>query len=169
MDSSLTEKLKKIEYFILDIDGVMTDGTIGCLETGEMYRTFHVRDGYAIERAINAGYKFCVITGGNQLGVQKRLEYLKIKDFFMGSGGKNKMNIYLEYINTKKIDEQKVLYMGDDIPDIDIMKREQLLAIAPANATSEILEISDIITTKKGGHGAVREAIEMVMKSQGNW
>jgi 3-deoxy-D-manno-octulosonate 8-phosphate phosphatase (KDO 8-P phosphatase) len=84
------QKLQKITTFVFDIDGVMTDGSVHVLETGEHYRTFYIRDGYALERAIQAGYHICVITGGKHEGVRKRLQNLKIQDVFMGSGGKSK-------------------------------------------------------------------------------
>jgi 3-deoxy-D-manno-octulosonate 8-phosphate phosphatase (KDO 8-P phosphatase) len=166
---NLTEKLKNIKHFIFDVDGVMTDGSLGSLASGEMFRTFNVRDGYAFERAVNAGYRICIITGGNQEGVQKRMEYLKVKDLYMGSGGKSKLSIYEKYIADNKIPETEVIYMGDDIPDWEVMARPQLLAAAPKDSVNEILEVANIITQKKGGKGAVREVIEMVMKAQNKW
>ncbi len=165
----LNERLKQIKHLIFDVDGVMTDGTLGSLASGEMFRTFHVRDGYAFERAVKAGYRICIITGGNQEGVAKRMEYLKIKDLYMGSGGKSKIDIYLKYISENNIAENEVLYMGDDMPDLEVMQREDVLSIAPKDAVDEILAVANYKTTKKGGKGAVREIVEMVMKAQGNW
>jgi 3-deoxy-D-manno-octulosonate 8-phosphate phosphatase (KDO 8-P phosphatase) len=166
---NLIEKLININHFIFDVDGVMTDGSLGSLASGEMFRTFNVRDGYAFERAIKAGYRICIITGGNQEGVQKRMEYLKIKDLYMGSGGKSKLAIYEKYLADNNILESEVLYMGDDIPDWEVMARPALLAAAPKDSVAEILEVANIITQKKGGKGAVREVIEMVMKAQNKW
>lgn len=165
----LNERLKKITNFIFDVDGVMTDGTLGSLASGEMFRTFNVRDGYAFERAVNAGYRICIITGGNQEGVQKRMEYLKIKDLYMGSGGKSKLSIYEKYIAENNISETEIIYMGDDIPDLEVMDKPDLLSTAPKDAVDEILKVANYISTKKGGKGAVREVIEMVMKAQGKW
>jgi 3-deoxy-D-manno-octulosonate 8-phosphate phosphatase (KDO 8-P phosphatase) len=169
LSKEIQKKLQHIKCFVLDVDGVLTDGTIGCLETGEMYRTFNVRDGYAIERATKAGYKFVIITGGSQLGVKKRLEYLKIKDIYMGSGGNSKESIYFTMLTELNITENELLYMGDDIPDYAIMKRPENLSACPADATNEIQSVSDIICIQKGGLGAVREMIELVLKSQNNW
>lgn len=165
----LAVRLKNIQHFIFDVDGVMTDGSLGSLASGEMFRTFNVRDGYAFERAVKAGYRICIITGGNQEGVAKRMEYLKIKDLYMGSGGKSKLSIYENYISENNIPESEVLYMGDDIPDLEVMARPSLLSAAPKDAVAEILAVSDYVSTKKGGKGAVREVIEMVMKAQGKW
>jgi 3-deoxy-D-manno-octulosonate 8-phosphate phosphatase (KDO 8-P phosphatase) len=167
--AELNERLKKITNFIFDVDGVMTDGTLGSLASGEMFRTFHVRDGYAFERAVNAGYRICIITGGNQEGVQKRMEYLKIKDLYMGSGGKSKLSIYEKYISENNISESEIIYMGDDIPDLEVMAKQDLLSASPKDAVEEILKVANYISTKKGGKGAVREVIEMVMKAQGKW
>lgn len=167
--ADLNERFKNITNFIFDVDGVLTDGSLGSLASGEMFRTFNVRDGYAFERAIKAGYRICIITGGNQEGVAKRMEYLKIKDLFMGSGGKSKIDIYEKYISDNKIVENKVIYMGDDIPDLEVMAKPELLSVAPKDAVNEILKVADYITDKKGGKGAVREIIEMVMKAQGKW
>lgn len=165
----LENRLKEITHFIFDVDGVMTDGSIGSLASGEMYRTFNVRDGYAFERALKAGYEICIITGGNQDGVKKRLEYLKVNHIYMGSGGKSKVDIYKKYLADHKVNEQNVLYMGDDIPDLEVMQRETLLSICPADAVEEILQNSKAISTKNGGKGAVREIIEWVMKAQNKW
>jgi 3-deoxy-D-manno-octulosonate 8-phosphate phosphatase (KDO 8-P phosphatase) len=165
----LEQQLKNIKHFIFDVDGVMTNGSIGCLASGEMFRTFHVRDGFAIERAINAGFRICIITGGSQAGVQKRMEYLKIKDLYMGSGGKSKIDIFQKYITENNISEEEILYMGDDLPDIEVMAKSKVLSAAPKDAVDEILAIADYIASKKGGKGAVREVVEMVMKAQSKW
>lgn len=162
-------RLKNITNFIFDVDGVMTDGSLGSLANGEMFRTFNVRDGYACERAYKAGFRICVITGGNQQGVRNRMEYLNIKDIFMGSGGLSKLSIYDKYITENMIQESSILYMGDDIPDLEVMQRPHVFSAAPKDAVNEILEISNYITSKKGGKGAIREVIEMVMKAQGKW
>jgi 3-deoxy-D-manno-octulosonate 8-phosphate phosphatase (KDO 8-P phosphatase) len=162
-------RLKNITNFIFDVDGVLTDGSLGALASGEMFRTFNVRDGYAFERAINAGYRICIITGGNQEGVAKRMEYLRIKDLYMGSGGKSKLSIYENYVTENNIDENTILYMGDDIPDMDVMAKPNVFATAPKDAVTEILKIANYVSKKKGGKGAVREVIELVMKAQGKW
>lgn len=165
----LIQQLKKINHFIFDVDGVLTDGTLGSLASGEMFRTFHVRDGYAFERAVNAGYRICIITGGNQEGVAKRMQYLKIKDLYMGSGGKSKLSIYEKYISENNIQEEEILYMGDDLPDLEVLARPDILSTAPKDAIKEIKKVCKYISTKKGGKGAVREVIEMVMKAQNKW
>ncbi|MEA5140714.1 KdsC family phosphatase [Arcicella rigui] len=160
---------QQITTFVFDIDGVMTDGSVNVLETGEHYRTFHIRDGYALERAVQAGYRICVITGGKHEGVRKRLQNLKIHDVFMGSGGKSKLQIYQDWLNQVQIPENNILYMGDDLPDYEVMIRPELFSTCPADACDEILSISNYISPKNGGKGAVRDVIEQVMRAKGEW
>ena len=160
---------QQITTFVFDIDGVMTDGSVNVLETGEHYRTFHIRDGYALERAVQAGYRICVITGGKHEGVRKRLQNLKIHDVFMGSGGKSKLQIYQDWLNQVQIPENNILYMGDDLPDYEVMIRPELFSTCPAGACDEILSIANYISPKNGGKGAVRDVIEQVMRAKGEW
>jgi len=160
---------QQITTFVFDIDGVMTDGSVNVLETGEHYRTFHIRDGYALERAVQAGYRICVITGGKHEGVRKRLQNLKIHDVFMGSGGKSKLQIYQDWLNQVQIPENNILYMGDDLPDYEVMIRPELFSTCPADACDEILSIANYISPKNGGKGAVRDVIEQVMRAKGEW
>lgn len=160
---------QQITTFVFDIDGVMTDGSVNVLETGEHYRTFNIRDGYALERAVQAGYRICVITGGKHEGVRKRLQNLKIHDVFMGSGGKSKLQIYQDWLNQVQIPENNILYMGDDLPDYEVMIRPALFSTCPADACDEILSIANYISPKNGGKGAVRDVIEQVMRAKGEW
>jgi 3-deoxy-D-manno-octulosonate 8-phosphate phosphatase (KDO 8-P phosphatase) len=163
------EILKKINTFVFDIDGVMTDGNVHVLESGEHYRTFYIRDGYALERAVQAGFRICVITGGKNEGVRKRLQNLKIHDVFMGSGGKSKLEIYQGWLADSGILESTILYMGDDLPDYEVMSRPDLLATCPADACEEILGIANYVSPHNGGRGAVRDVIEQVMREKGEW
>ncbi|GAA4446202.1 HAD-IIIA family hydrolase [Nibrella saemangeumensis] len=163
------DRFKQITTFIFDVDGVLTDGTVNALESGEQYRTFYIRDGYGIEQAIKAGYKVAIISAGNQVGVRKRLEFLKIKDIFMGGPTDQKVNAYIGYLTRDSILEEEVLYMGDDLPDYEILSRKTLLSTCPADAADEIQGVCDYVSPKPGGRGAVRDVIEQVMKAQGKW
>ena len=167
--SQLTERFKRIKTLIFDVDGVLTDGSVNCLASGEMFRTFNIRDGYGIEQAIKAGYKIAIISAGNQDGVRKRLEFLKVKDVFMGGPTDQKINVFLGYKTRDGLNEDEILYMGDDLPDHEIMGRKAVLSCCPADAADEIQAISNYISPKAGGQGAVRDVIEQVMKAQGTW
>ena len=148
------------------MDGVLTDGHVIALASGEQPRTFLVKDGYAIEQAIKAGYRVAIISGGAQEGVRRRLEFLGIKDIFLNV--KLKLPVLEKYLSDNNINPETVLYMGDDIPDIEPMDYVGLSA-CPADAAEDVLTISKYISVKDGGKGAVRDVIEKVMKAQDNW
>ncbi len=156
----------KITTFIFDVDGVMTDGTVHSFADGEHARTFYIKDGYAIEKALQSGYNIIVISGGFEKGVHNRLTFLGIKDIFLGV--KDKLTLFDEYKKEKNLDEDQILYMGDDIPDYKMLKRVGL-PTCPNDAANDIREICKYISPFNGGRGAVRDVIEKVMKSQGKW
>ena len=158
-----------IKAFVFDVDGVMTDGQVHVLETGEHYRSFFIRDGYAIEKAREAEYSLCVISGGGHLGVKKRLENLKFQDIYMSLGGRDKLSTYLSWLEKIGISEDQVLYMGDDTPDLKILKRPKLLSTCPADAIPELHQVVKYVSPFNGGRGAVRDVIEKVLKLQGKW
>jgi 3-deoxy-D-manno-octulosonate 8-phosphate phosphatase (KDO 8-P phosphatase) len=161
-----SEKLKSIDTFVLDVDGVLTDGSVLALASGEQVRTFLVKDGYAIEKALAASFNVCIITGGFQEGVKKRLEFLGITDIFMGV--KNKVEVFYKYLNDNNITSENTLYMGDDLPDYDVMMLCGLRA-CPSDAAADILAISDYVSPKAGGKGAVRDVLEATLKAQNKW
>ncbi|CAG5008802.1 3-deoxy-D-manno-octulosonate 8-phosphate phosphatase KdsC [Dyadobacter sp. CECT 9275] len=168
MDLSTTERFKRIKTFIFDIDGVMTDGSVIALESGEQPRIFNVRDGYGINRAIRMGYGVAIISAQNQVGVRKRLEYLGVSDIFIGTSPDGKLPVYKKYIAEKNLNEDEIVFMGDDLPDYEVM-RTGVMGACPADSADEILALADYISPKTGGHGAVRDLIEQVMKAQGKW
>jgi 3-deoxy-D-manno-octulosonate 8-phosphate phosphatase (KDO 8-P phosphatase) len=160
------DKLAHIKCFIFDVDGVLTDGKVLALESGEQARSFLVKDGYAIERALLAGYVIAIISGGNQIGVHKRLSFLKIKHIHLGV--KNKVTIFQQLCAAQNILPENVLYMGDDWPDHEVMQIAGL-PCCPADAVQEIKSISQYVSDKNGGAGCVRDVIEKVMKVQKTW
>jgi 3-deoxy-D-manno-octulosonate 8-phosphate phosphatase (KDO 8-P phosphatase) len=156
----------KITTFIFDVDGVLTDGTVHSFADGEHSRTFFIKDGYAMEKAMQSGYNIIIITGGFEKGVENRLKFLGVKDIFLGV--KNKLEVYNNYKKEKHINEDQILYMGDDIPDYKMLKLVGL-PTCPNDAANDIKEICKYISPFNGGRGAVRDVIEKVMKSQGKW
>lgn len=160
------EQLKHINTFIFDYDGVLTDGTVYPSADGEMMRSANVKDGYALQLAVKKGYNVAIISGGKSTSMTKRLEALNIKDVFLGV--ENKMEVFHIYMKENGLRNEQVLYMGDDIPDYHIMK-EVGVATCPEDAVEEIKSISDYISHKGGGKGAVRDIVEQVMKIQGKW
>ncbi|MGB1269255.1 MAG: KdsC family phosphatase [Flavobacteriaceae bacterium] len=166
MATSYKQLMNNITTFIFDVDGVLTDGTIMVTTNGEMYRNMSIKDGYALKAAVLAGYNVCIISGGSNEGVRKRLEGLGITDIYLGAH--QKMLQFEEYCIAKNINPDQVLYMGDDIPDFPVMQ-EVGLAACPQDAAPEIKDISEYISPIKGGKGCGRDVIEQVMRVQGKW
>ncbi len=166
MEKSYKEHLNKINTFVFDVDGVLTDGTIQVSTNGELLRTMNMKDGYALKMAKNAGYTVCIISGGKNEGVRTRLRNLGITDIFLGVD--DKVEQMDEFFDLYEINPDEVLYMGDDIPDYYPMKLVGL-PCCPQDAAPEVKEVSLYISHKNGGHGCVRDIIEQVMKVQGKW
>jgi 3-deoxy-D-manno-octulosonate 8-phosphate phosphatase (KDO 8-P phosphatase) len=166
MAKSYKEIMNDITTFILDVDGVLTDSSVHITSTGEMLRVMNIRDGFAMKAALESGYNVCIISGGNNEGVRIRLRNLGITDIYLGSP--DKVETFKEYCEIYQIKPEQVLYMGDDIPDYHVM---QLVGLptCPQDSSPEIKAISNYISHKNGGKGAVRDVIEQVMKVQGKW
>lgn len=159
--------LHKINTLVFDIDGVFTDGSVIALESGEQARMFDTKDGYAVSQAVKQGFNVVIISGGNQVGVKKRLEYLGVKDIYLGVGSKSE--VIDQYIQAKGLQEENIIYMGDDIPDHCIMSRPGIFAACPSDAVREIKEVSQYISPAPGGKGAVRDVTEQVLKAHNKW
>ena len=165
-EKSYKEYLNHITTFIFDVDGVLTDGTIIVTTSGELLRKMNIKDGFALKTAVDHNYNICIISGGSNEGVKLRLEGLGIKDIYLGTH--NKVKHLDEFLKKYNIKYENVLYMGDDIPDLEVMKMAGL-PCCPQDAVAEIKTISKYISHKKGGEGAVRDVIEQVLKVQGKW
>jgi 3-deoxy-D-manno-octulosonate 8-phosphate phosphatase (KDO 8-P phosphatase) len=166
--SFINYDFKKITTFIFDVDGVLTDGSVLALESGEQARIFYIRDGYGIEKALEAGYKVAIISGGNQVGVRKRLEFLKVPYIYLGVATNRKLEVFEKFVQENGLIVEEILYMGDDMPDFEVMKTG-VLATCPEDASHDIQAIVHFISRFKGGKGAVRDVIEQVMKAQNTW
>jgi 3-deoxy-D-manno-octulosonate 8-phosphate phosphatase (KDO 8-P phosphatase) len=164
--SNYKAQLKKISTFVFDYDGVLTEGTIIMTEHGEALRISNIKDGYAMQLAIKKGYRIAVISGAKSKSIAHRLEALRITDVFLGIG--NKLEVFHAYLKKTGITPAEVLFMGDDIPDYQIMT-EVGMPTCPADAAEEIKELAAYISHIPGGKGCVRDVIEQVMKVQGKW
>ncbi|HEY8783719.1 MAG TPA: 3-deoxy-D-manno-octulosonate 8-phosphate phosphatase [Mucilaginibacter sp.] len=163
---SFLNKLKNITTFIFDIDGVLTDGSVFVSEDGVQSRAFNIKDGYALQLAVKCGYNVCAVSGSRSKSALHRLNSLGIKDVYMGIHTKTeKIKIYLE---EKSIIHENVLYMGDDIPELEAM-RQVGLPVCPADAVEEIKAISLYVSPFAGGKGCARDVIEKVLKIQDKW
>lgn len=166
MKKSYKEYLKDITTFVFDVDGVFTDGTLLITSEGDMLRKMSVKDGYALKTAIQKGYKVCIITGGTNEGVKKRLEGLGVSTIYLGAHHKEEP--LREFIEKNNIDLKNVLYMGDDMPDIPPMKLVGI-ATCPQDAVPEVKAVAKYISHRNGGDACVRDVIEQVLKVKGDW
>ncbi|SDS63732.1 3-deoxy-D-manno-octulosonate 8-phosphate phosphatase (KDO 8-P phosphatase) [Gillisia sp. Hel1_33_143] len=166
MEKNYKEYLNHIDTFIFDVDGVLTDGTIQISTEGELLRSMNIKDGYALKTAVKEGFTVCIISGGKNEGVRKRLRDLGITDIYLGV--QDKVEVLDEFIDVYNLNKDNVLYMGDDIPDLHVMKLIGM-PCCPQDAAPEVKEISRYVSHKKGGKGCVRDVIEQVLKVQGKW
>ncbi|MEM9889022.1 MAG: HAD-IIIA family hydrolase [Bacteroidota bacterium] len=160
------EVFNSIHTFIFDVDGVLTNSQMLITEKGEMLRSMNTRDGYAMKSAIDAGYELAIITGGRSKGVIDRLKALGVVHIY--TGVRHKIKVYEELIEIWQSDENGILYMGDDVPDWEVMAKVGLPA-CPSDAAPEIQQIAKYISPQNGGQGCVRDVIERVMRVQGKW
>ncbi len=166
LDNSYKKKLNHITCFIFDIDGVLTDGKVYITTTGDLMRSMHTKDGFAIKTALKKGYRVAIISGARDHNVITRLQYLGIEDIFINV--ENKLPVYENYILENNLKPSEVLYMGDDIPDIPVLQKVGLSA-APRDAVQEVLDTVDYISLKNGGETCVRDVIEQVLRVQEKW
>ena len=159
-------KLTRVKAFIFDVDGVLTDGSVTLMPDGDQLRVMNIKDGYALQLAVKKGYKVAIISGGKSEMVRKRLNGLGITDVHLGAH--TKIDTYKEYIEIHNLNPEEILYMGDDLPDYEVMQRIGV-PTCPNDAAQEIKEISIYVSDKPGGKGCVRDVIEQVMRAHGNW
>jgi 3-deoxy-D-manno-octulosonate 8-phosphate phosphatase (KDO 8-P phosphatase) len=157
---------KNIKAFIFDIDGVLTDGSVLVLESGLQARRMSIRDGFALQLAVKTGYRVAAVSGSSPSPVIERLEKLGVKDVHMSV--LNKSAFVSAYMEKHKLAKEKILYMGDDLPDLPVMSMVGLAA-CPADAAPEILELANYISPIDGGYGCARDVIEKVLRLNDHW
>lgn len=160
------QKLNKITTLMFDVDGVMTDGKVLVMESGEMVRNMNSKDGYAVHLAVQKAYRIVIISGGNNTAVKKALERTGVKDVFINQH--DKLACYLEYLKQHNLTDEEVMFMGDDLPDHEIMSRVGV-AVCPNDAVQDIKAVCSYVSGKNGGEGCVRDVIEQVLRVQGKW
>ena len=160
------EDIARVEAMIFDVDGVMTDGRIIPTAEGDFIRCYNCKDGYALAYAIRHGYRVCVITGGYGKILERRLRMLGMQDFYIDC--MDKITTLREYMKKYNLNPENVLYMGDDIPDLECM-REVGMPVCPADSAPEVIECSRYISEFEGGRGAVRDIVEQVLRARGDW
>lgn len=158
--------LRLIKAVVLDVDGVLSCQTISMDAQGEPQRSMNIQDGYAIQLARKMGLRIAIITGGRTPAIRLRYEYLGVEDIYLGSAVK--INTYEDFLKKYGYDNHEILYMGDDIPDFEILKVCGCPS-CPADAASDVREICTYVSHRNGGEGCVRDVIEQVLRAQGKW
>lgn len=158
--------LTKIRALLFDIDGVLSAETISQGPDGEPVRTVNIKDGYALRLAQMSGLHIAIITGARPEAIRRRYELLGIEDIFLSCAVK--METYEKLKAKYSLEDDEVLYMGDDIPDYEIMSRVGC-PVCPADAAPEIKDISVYVSHLKGGYGCGRDVVEQVLRAQGKW
>jgi YrbI family 3-deoxy-D-manno-octulosonate 8-phosphate phosphatase len=159
--STAEQKASKIKLLFLDVDGVMTDGRIGIMDDGVEIKFFHSKDGIGLKRIISEGFQVVLITGRRSRALEIRAGELGIDELYQGV--KEKGKLCREILEKKSLVREETGSMGDDLPDLE-MFGETGLSIAVADAVKEVREAADFITRKRGGHGAVREACDWLLR-----
>lgn len=163
--SSIERRASRVRLLLMDCDGVLTDGRVWLTENDEQ-KAFHVRDGLGLELLRRAGIKTGIISGRSSQVVQRRAEELKLT--FVRQGVPNKLNTFEELLGAAGVDDNAVAFIGDDLNDIPLLRRCEL-GIAVADAAEEARAAAHYVTQSRGGHGAVREVAEFILKAQGHW
>ncbi|MFM2387417.1 MAG: hypothetical protein RL660_2174 [Bacteroidota bacterium] len=162
----LLEVFERIDTFIFDVDGVLTNGQLLVMNDGSLLRSMNIKDGYALQLAIKQGYKVIIVSGGNNESVRQRLIGLGVDNVHLGIH--DKAIKLQELITADTLSLDRCLYMGDDMPDLAPMQIVGL-PCAPQDACTEVLQAAKYVSPLKGGEGCVRDVIERVLKLHGKW
>jgi 3-deoxy-D-manno-octulosonate 8-phosphate phosphatase (KDO 8-P phosphatase) len=160
------EEIAKVTTFVFDVDGVFTDGGIMPLPDGDFVRKYYAKDGYAVAYAVKAGYNVFIITGGRGAMLERRFKLLGVTALYTDC--EDKVPVFERILEEYGLRREEVLFMGDDIPDLESMKAAGV-AVCPADAATEILEAADYVSQYTGGMGCVRDIVEQVLRARGDW
>ena len=160
--------LLKIKAFALDIDGVATDGSILCIPDGDLLRVYDAKDSFAIRMAVMNGYPVAIITGGSSESIRKRMVTSGVDPDDVYLHCRNKMDEFAEFCRRYSLRPEDVMYFGDDVPDIEVMQASGC-GVCPSDAVDDVKAAADIVSTKPGGKGCLREVIEKTLRAQGKW
>jgi 3-deoxy-D-manno-octulosonate 8-phosphate phosphatase (KDO 8-P phosphatase) len=162
----IQQRAARIRLLVLDVDGVLTDGSIVYTDTGEQIKCFHVRDGHGLRMLQQAGLEVALITGRQSAALTHRAENLRLRQVFQGV--RDKIAVLRSLQTSLGISSLETAVMGDDLVDLAMMQQAGL-AVTVADAPSEVKERAHLVTSAPGGRGAVRELCELVLKAQGVW
>ncbi len=158
--------LTKIKGIVFDVDGVLSPTVIPMYPDGEPMRMVNVKDGYAMQLAVKKGLLIAILSGARTHAVQVRFENLGVSDVLLGVPVK--LPVFEQWMSTHGLKAEQVAYVGDDIPDLQVMHAAGL-AVAPADAAPEVRQVAGYVSPCQGGHGVARDLLEQVMRAQGLW
>jgi len=164
--ATIERRASHIKLLLMDCDGVLTDGRLWLLDEGDEHKAFNTKDGLGLELLRRAGLRSGIITGRSSTALARRAEELGVE--FLRQGNEQKIAAFEEVLRLAGVKVDEVAFVGDDLSDIPLMRRSEL-AVAVADAVDETRAAAHYVTQAKGGHGAVREVIEIILKSQGRW
>lgn len=166
MEKNFKELLPSVRAFAFDVDGVLSAQLVPISADGVPMRTANIKDGYALQLAVKLGFKIAIITGGDSQAVRRRYEGLGITDIYMGQS--TKMGAYQDWKSKNGLADSEIMYMGDDIPDLPLLKVAGV-AVCPIDACVDVKQVCRYISPFKGGECCVRDVVEQVLRSQGQW
>ncbi|MBO6251733.1 MAG: HAD hydrolase family protein [Muribaculaceae bacterium] len=158
--------LTKIKGIVFDVDGVLSPTVIPMYPDGEPMRMVNVKDGYAMQLAVKKGLLIAILSGARTRAVQVRFENLGVSDVLLGVPVK--LPVFEQWMSTHGLKAEQVAYVGDDIPDLQVMHAAGL-AVAPADAAPEVRQAAGYVSPCQGGYGVARDLLEQVMRAQGLW
>ena len=158
--------LVKIRAVVFDLDGVLSSETIALGGDGTPMRTVNIKDGYAIQLAIKMGLRVAIISGCRIEAVRKRYEGLGMQDIYLGADVKIK--VYDDFIAKYNLNDDEVIYMGDDVPDLEILRRVGC-PVCPQDACPDVKDACLYVSPYRGGYGCGRDVIEQTLRAQGKW
>jgi 3-deoxy-D-manno-octulosonate 8-phosphate phosphatase (KDO 8-P phosphatase) len=164
--SDIDARARRIKLLLMDCDGVLTDGRLWLMADGDEQKTFHARDGQGISLFHRAGLKTGIISGRTSSAVERRAQELKMS--YVRQYAKDKIKVLDEILSEAGVSANECAYIGDDVADIPVMQRVAL-AVAVADAVEETKQAAHYVTALNGGHGAVREVTDLILKAQGKW
>ncbi len=166
MEQNFKEKLTRVSAFVFDMDGVLTDGSLLLMPGQEPLRTMNIKDGYALQLAVKQGYHVAIISGSTSLAARERFHYLGITEVHMSC--KDKLATLNDVMKKHNIQHSNVLYMGDDIPDVEVLK-VVACPTCPADAVPEVKDVALYVSAHAGGRGCARDVIRQTMMLQKKW
>lgn len=159
-------KFKQVKLLVLDVDGVLTDGRMFYRDDGEFFKAFHVQDGLGVHLLAKSGIKVVMLTSKDTVMLAKRAQEMHITEVITGVAAKHEKLTYL--IKQYRVSPEQICFIGDDLVDIELIKSVGI-PVAVKNARNEVKRFACYTTTHSGGDGAVREVVELILKSQGRW